>query len=79
MKSNFEKHVTKCHTTKTKFSLQGAGLSRDACDVCAIPHRVMEYFNAIVHPDHHQFLEDCKTNIQLYEGHRVRVVTSENI
>ena len=70
-KSSFEKHVATCDTTKTNFSLEGAGSSGVACAICTLLHRVMEHFKANVHSDHHHLLEDCKTKILLYQGHRV--------
>lgn len=62
VKSSFEKHITKCDMTRTEFSLEGTGLSGDACDICSLPHRVMEYFKSNVHPDHYQLLEDCSSD-----------------
>jgi hypothetical protein len=75
--SSFEKHVSSCDTTRSEFSLEGISLSSDACNVCTLPHRVMEYFKANVHPDHHQLLEDCKTKILLYQGHHVQVINQQ--
>ena len=75
----FEQHVINCDITRTEFSLVGAALSCNYCDVCALLNRVIQYFKDNVDLDHHQLPKDCKTKIFLYQGHRVSVVNQRKV
>ena len=79
VKRIFEHHVTNCDITKTNFSLEGTSLYCNACDVCALPHRVIKYLKDNVDPDHHQVLEDFQTKAVLYQGHHIRVANQKNV
>jgi len=79
VKSSFKQRIMNCDVTRPDFLLEGTALSCNDCDVCALLHRVIQYFKENVDPDHHQSLEDCKTKIGVYQGHHVCVVNQQKL
>jgi hypothetical protein len=47
---------------------------KSSCSICDIPCNIIAYIQQHIHVNHHAFLNDCNLKLQLYCGHRIRVL-----
>jgi hypothetical protein len=74
LKGSYDGHINSCNVTNKCFALSDKSVAyKCLCSICDICN-IIAYIQLHIHVNHHALLNECNLKLQLYFGHRIRVL-----